>query len=82
MADAGTSLDALSFEAALAELEGIVDKLEKGAVPLAESIAIYARGEALKAHCDRLLKEAEMRVERIAVGADGKAVGAQKFDAE
>ena len=82
MADAAKSLDALSFEAALAELEGIVDKLEKGAVPLAESIAIYARGEALKAHCDRLLKEAEMRVERIAVGADGKAAGAQKFDAE
>ena len=82
MAESAKSLEALSFEAALAELEGIVDKLEKGSVPLAESIAIYSRGEALKAHCDRLLKEAEMRVEKIAVGADGKAAGVQRLDAE
>ena len=82
MAESGKSVDGMSFEAALAELESIVDKLEKGAVPLAESIAIYARGESLKAHCDRLLKDAEMRVERITVGADGKATGTQKLDAE
>ncbi len=82
MAENAKSTESLTFEAALAELEAIVDKLEKGAVPLAESIAIYARGEALKAHCDRLLKDAEMRVERIAVGADGKAAAMQKFDAE
>ena len=82
MAENAKSIESLTFEAALAELETIVDKLEKGAVPLAESIAIYARGEALKAHCDRLLKDADMRVERIAVGADGKAAGVQKFDAE
>ena len=43
---------AMSFEAALAELEGIVAKLESGKAPLAESIAIYERGEALKAHCE------------------------------
>ena len=48
----------LSFEAALKELEGIVGKLESGQAPLAESIAIYERGEALKMHCERLLKEA------------------------
>ena len=82
MAEAAKTIESMTFEAALAELEGIVEKLEKGAVPLAESIAIYARGEALKVHCDRLLKDAEMRVERIAVGADGKAAGVQKLDAE
>jgi exodeoxyribonuclease VII small subunit len=82
MAEIAKAIEALSFEAALAELEGIVDKLEKGAVPLAESIAIYSRGELLKAHCDKLLKDAEMRVERISLGANGKASGVEKLDAE
>jgi exodeoxyribonuclease VII small subunit len=72
----------LPFEAALAELEAIVDKLEKGAVPLEESIKIYERGEALKAHCDRLLKNAEMRIEKITLGADGKPKGTTPLDGE
>ena len=50
---------ALPFEAAMKELEGIVARLERGDVPLEESIAIYTRGEALKARCDALLKQAE-----------------------
>jgi exodeoxyribonuclease VII small subunit len=70
----------LPFEAALAELESIVDKLEKGATPLEESIKIYERGEALKAHCDRLLREAEMRIEKITLGADGKPKGVEPLD--
>lgn len=82
MAEIAKAIEALSFEAALAELEAIVDKLEKGAVPLAESIAIYSRGELLKAHCDKLLKDAELRVERISLGANGKASGVEKLDAE
>ena len=49
----------LSFEKALAELEAIVQKLEQGKVDLEESITIYERGEALKAHCEKKLKEAE-----------------------
>jgi exodeoxyribonuclease VII small subunit len=72
----------MPFEAALAELEGIVDKLEKGAVALEESIKIYERGEALKAHCDRLLKNAEMRIEKITLGADGKPKGTTPLDPE
>jgi exodeoxyribonuclease VII small subunit len=72
----------LPFETALAELEAIVDKLEKGAVALEESIAIYERGEALKAHCDKLLKNAEMRIEKITLGADGKAKGVAPLDPE
>jgi exodeoxyribonuclease VII small subunit len=70
----------MPFEAALAELETIVDKLEKGATALEESIKIYERGEALKAHCDRLLKDAEMRIEKITLGADGKPKGAEPLD--
>ena len=53
------------FEKALKELESIVGRLERGDVELEESINIYERGEALKDHCDRLLKQAEAKVEKI-----------------
>lgn len=69
----------MSFEAALRELEGIVGKLESGQAPLAESIAIYERGEALKAHCEALLKQAEMRIEKITL-RNGQAVGTEPLD--
>ena len=72
----------LSFEAALAELEKIVGRLEQGQVPLEESIEIYRRGGALKARCDELLKRAEARVETITVGADGAPTGLRPLDPE
>jgi len=78
--DIADDIAKMPFEAALAELESIVDKLEKGATPLEESIKIYERGEALKAHCDRLLREAEMRIEKITLGADGKPKGTEPLD--
>lgn len=65
-------IQSLSFEAALAELEQIVSKLESGEVELDQSIAIYERGAALKAHCEARLKEAELKVEKIVLGPDGK----------
>lgn len=70
----------LSFEAALAALEKIVDDLERGDVPLEQSIAIYERGEALRAHCDRLLKAAESRIEKIRLSRDGKPAGVEPLD--
>jgi exodeoxyribonuclease VII small subunit len=70
----------LPFEAAMKELEEIVDRLEKGNVPLEESIVIYERGEALKKHCDDLLKRAEARIEKITFGADGKPKGTEPLD--
>jgi exodeoxyribonuclease VII small subunit len=73
-------IEEMSFEIALAELEQIVDRLERGDVPLAESVSIYERGEALKQHCERLLKEAEMRVEKIRLGGDGRPVGTEPLD--
>ena len=72
----------MSFEQALAALERIVDDLEKGDVPLDQSIRIYERGEALKAHCDRLLKSAEDKVEKIRLARDGKPVGVEPLDGE
>jgi exodeoxyribonuclease VII small subunit len=69
----------LTFEKALKELEGIVDRLEKGAVELEESIAIYERGEALREHCDRLLKQAEAKVEKLTFNETGEPAGLQPF---
>jgi len=61
----------LSFEAALAELEKVVARLESGDVPLEESIALYARGAELRGHCEDKLKSAEARVSEITQGPDG-----------
>lgn len=72
----------MSFEQALEALERIVDDLERGDVPLDQSIRIYERGEALKAHCDRLLKAAEDKVEKIRLARDGKPVGTEALDGE
>lgn len=72
-------IESMSFEAALAELESIVGKLEKGDVELEQSIAIYERGAALKAHCEKKLREAELKVEKIVVGSGG-AVSAEPAD--
>jgi len=72
-------IEAMSFETALKELEAIVGKLESGQAPLAESIAIYERGEALKAHCEALLKAAEMRIEKITLRG-GQPVGTEPLD--
>jgi exodeoxyribonuclease VII small subunit len=80
--DIEAEVAALTFEKALEELETIVNRLERGEVPLAESIAIYERGDALRKHCAKLLGEAEARVERIRLGSDGKALGTVPLDAD
>ena len=72
----------LPFEKALEQLEDIVRRLEKGDVPLDESVAIYERGEALKRHCETLLKRAEARIQKIAIGPDGRAAGTAPLDVE
>jgi exodeoxyribonuclease VII small subunit len=72
----------LSFEKALAELESIVAKLERGDIALEESIAAYERGEALKAHCAKLLGAAEARVDKIRLSADGKPIGIEPLDVD
>ncbi|MBK9083527.1 MAG: exodeoxyribonuclease VII small subunit [Rhizobiales bacterium] len=79
---APTPVSELSFEAAMKELDAIVARLEKGAVELDESIALYERGSKLKARCDALLKDAEARIERIRLGADGNPTGTAPLDKE
>ncbi|MBK0401268.1 exodeoxyribonuclease VII small subunit [Limibaculum sp. M0105] len=72
----------MSFEDALKELERVVQSLEGGQVPLDESIALYERGEALRAHCEGKLRDAELKVEKIVASASGdQASGTAPFDA-
>jgi len=63
---------AMTFETALAELEQIVGRLESGQAPLEDSIRMYERGAALKAHCETRLEAARLRVEKIVMGAGGQ----------
>lgn len=79
-AETNKDIKAMSFEQALEALENIVNDLERGDVPLEQSIRIYERGEALKAHCDKLLKAAEDKVEKIRLSREGQAVGVEPLD--
>ena len=72
MAEAA-DIAAMTFEAALAELERIVAELESGQTDLEQSISAYERGAQLKAHCEARLKEAQLRVEKIVIGSAGPA---------
>ncbi|MEY2927638.1 MAG: hypothetical protein RL367_2115 [Pseudomonadota bacterium] len=81
MPDTQPSLESLSFEQALKELETIVQRLESGDAPLDESIALYARGESLRNHCEARLKNAQERIEKITLGPDGSPAGTSSFDA-
>ncbi|MDK1375734.1 MULTISPECIES: exodeoxyribonuclease VII small subunit [unclassified Sinorhizobium] len=75
-------VSALSFEQAVEELERIVSALERGDVALDKSIEIYERGEALKKHCEMLLKAAEDRIEKIRLDRAGKPQGVEPLDAD
>ncbi len=69
--DTAVAVEQMSFESALKELEQIVARLEQGEVDLEDSIALYERGQALKAHCEKKLKAAEGRLEKIVAGGQG-----------
>ena len=69
-----TDIAALSFEEALRELEAIVTRMEGGEVALEQSLNDYARGAALKAHCEQKLADAKLRVEQV-MAEHGTATG-------
>jgi exodeoxyribonuclease VII small subunit len=71
---------ALSFEDALKRLETIVQRLESGDASLDESITLYTEGDALKSQCERRLKDAQARIEKISLGSDGAPTGTTAFD--
>ncbi|MBR0682784.1 exodeoxyribonuclease VII small subunit [Roseomonas eburnea] len=66
-----SDIETLTFEQALAELEGIVKALESGQGALEASVTAYQRGAALRAHCERKLAEAEQKVQAIVEGPSG-----------
>lgn len=80
MENGNVDIGKMSFEAALAELEKIVQALERGDVELEQSIKIYERGEALKNHCSALLGAAEDKIEKIRLSREGQAVGVEPLD--
>ncbi len=55
----------LTFEQAFEELEGLVEQLEAGQLPLQESLALFERGQALAARCGQLLDSAELKVRQL-----------------
>jgi exodeoxyribonuclease VII small subunit len=75
-----TSVAEMSFEDAMKELEAVVSRLESGDVPLADSIELYERGAALKAHCQKKLAEAEEKVAQITLDGEGNPKGTTPVD--
>jgi len=65
------AIEGLSFDDALADLQGTVAALEAGGQPLEEAIALYERGVALQARCEKLLGDAELRVQQLVARAGG-----------
>lgn len=64
-------IDGLTFDEALAELQRTVAELEAGGQPLEAAIALYERGVALQARCEKLLGDAELRVQQLVARAGG-----------
>jgi exodeoxyribonuclease VII small subunit len=70
-----TPVKDMSFEQSLSELEQVVGKLERGDVPLEDSIKLYERGAELKARCEAKLAEAQEKVAKITLASDGQPNG-------
>ena len=80
MTDATTTVDTLSFEEALAELEQIVGRLESGQGSLDDAIMAYERGSDLKKQCQKKLDEARMKVEKIRLPESGGQAETSDFE--
>ena len=73
-------IEKLSFEDALVELEQIVRQLETGQTSLDQSVQAYERGVALKGHCEKQLKQASLKIEKLTLSPDGQPTGTTDFD--
>ena len=70
-----------TFEENMRRLEEIVRAMERGEVPLEESLKLFQEGTELVRKCGQLLDEAQLQVKKIATAADGTPVE-ENFDAE
>ncbi|KPM25468.1 exodeoxyribonuclease VII small subunit [Citromicrobium sp. RCC1885] len=80
MAEDPQNISDMSFEEALKALQQVVRQLEDGEVPLDQSIALYERGEKLRAACQARLDAAQARIEAIVLDAKGQPSGTKPFD--
>jgi exodeoxyribonuclease VII small subunit len=71
-----------SFEEALKRLEAIVQQLERGDVPLDQSITLYEEGDRLRLQCQQRLDAAEARIAKIMENTDGGAAGTAPYPSE
>lgn len=62
----------LKFEEAMRRLDEIVQAMESGEIGIEDSIARYEEAMSLRAHCQKILDEAELRIKKIQLSADGK----------
>ena len=75
-----TPISEMTFEQAMSELERIVTELERGDVPLEDSISLYEKGAELKKRCETKLKEAEQKVAAISLDEDGSVTGTKPLE--
>ena len=75
-----TPISEMTFEQAMSELERIVTELERGNVPLEDSITLYEKGAELKKRCETKLKEAEQKVAAITLDEDGSVTGTKPLE--
>lgn len=75
------NIDNMSFEEALKSLEEIVSQLDSGEIDLDKAVEAYEKGTNLKAHCEKKLKEAQLRIEKIEVDKEGE-ITAKNMDME
>ena len=71
-----------SFEAAMKRLEEIVRTMERGELPLEESLKLFEEGTALVRGCAKQLDEAEMKIVKLMKGPDGEPVEQEFADEE
>jgi exodeoxyribonuclease VII small subunit len=76
------AIEAMGFDAAMAEFQRVVAELETGGQPLEEALALYERGVALQGHLDRLLADAELRIRRLVERSGGRLDAVEHREAE
>ena len=67
------SIEKMTFEQALSELEQIVRKIDAGQEDLDSSIKAYERGAALKNFCEQKLKDAKLKIDKVVQNKEGEA---------
>lgn len=65
-------IENMTFEEALSELESIVKRIDTGEESLAEAVSSFEFGVKLKNHCEKMLKEAKLKIEKVTVNSENE----------